>query len=235
MKPLYMAKPVRESLGSCLRPGGEDLTRRAIELLQPKPDSVIVDAGCGVGGGMQVLAKEGRRVFGLDLDFGFLSEAKKSGAPLLQADLASLPLASRSVDTVFCECAWNLTVKSQVLSEFYRILRPGGSLVLSDIYLRCRAEQQVNNGWPITSCFSYATDLASVTKMVAASGLEVVVVEDHIHLLKQTAAEFVFAYGSLQEFWRAVIGDEQMAKLACIASAVTRPSLFLLIAKRSKE
>lgn len=235
MKPLYLSRPVRESLGTCLRPGGTHLTRRAMELLGLKPGAVIVDAGCGAGGGMDVISRDGLQVIGLDLDFGLLCEARKDGTPLLQADLAYLPLASGSVDTVFCECAWNLTEKRKVLSEFHRILRRGGSLVLSDIYLRGNSSRQVDNGWPIRSCFSYATDLAGVENMVAESGLEVVAVEDHIHHFKQTAAEFVFAHGSLQEFWRAVIGDEHMAKRACIASAATRPSLFLLIAKRSKE
>ncbi len=235
MKPLYLTQPVRKSLGACLRPGGEALTRRAIELIHPEPGSRVVDAGCGPGGGLSVLREHGLRPIGLDLEYGLLKEAKQSGSPLIQGDLASLPFAAASVDTIFCECAWNLTEKKQVLSEFHRILRPGGSLVLSDIYLRSEAGQEINNGWPITSCFSYATDLTTARNMVAESGLEVIVVEDHIQLFKQTAAEFVFAHGSLQEFWKAVVGDERVAKLACSAAATTRPSLFLLIAKRSKE
>ncbi|PHR24494.1 MAG: SAM-dependent methyltransferase [Desulfotalea sp.] len=236
MKPLYLTTPVRQGLGACLRPGGEALTRRAIELLQPKAGSILVDAGCGAGGGMRILATEGRKVFGLDLDFGLLSESQKENTgPLVQADLARLPLADGSVDAIFCECAWNLTKKNEVLSEFYRVVRPGGALVLSDIYLRCSGGTLVANGWPIRSCFSYATDLATVENMVRAIGFEQVVVEDHIHLFKQTAAEFVFAHGSLHEFWKAVVGDEQLAKRACAAATLTRPSLFLLIAKRSNE
>lgn len=235
MKPLYLTQPIRENLGACLKPGGEALTRRAIELLQPAPASVVVDAGCGPGGGLRVLREHGLRPIGLDLEYGLLREAKQTGSQLVQGDVACLPVAAESVDTIFCECAWNLTEKKQVLSEFHRILTPGGSLVLSDIYLRTGENQQTDNGWPIKSCFSYATDLTTVRNMVAESGFEVTVVEDHIQFFKQTAAEFVFAYGSLQEFWRAVIGDNNMAKLACSAAATTRPSLFLLIAKRSKE
>lgn len=235
MKPLYLTQPIRESLGSCLRPGGEALTRRAIECIEPAPGSLIVDAGCGPGGGLSVLVEHGLRPIGLDLEYGLLKEAQKSESPLIQGDLESLPFVTASVDTIFCECAWNLTDKKQVLSEFYRVLRPEGCLVLSDIYLRGGGNRRANNGWPITSCFSYATDLTTVENMVAESGLEVSAVEDHIQLFKQTAAEFVFAHGSLQDFWKAVLGDDTMAKLACSASTITRPSLFLLIAKRSKE
>ena len=238
MRPLYLSSPVRQSLGTCLRPGGVALTRRALELLalfQPQSRGVTLDAGCGAGGSLQVLSNEGRCVYGLDLDYGLLSEAQKSGVPLIQADLAHLPLAAGSVETVFCECSWNLTCKSQTLAEFHRVLPPGGFLVLSDIYLRAGKEQQTDTAWPVTSCFSYATDLESVEKKILTIGFEVVALEDHIHLFKQTAAEFVFAHGSLQKFWQAVTGDEDMAGRACNASLVTRPSLFLLIAKRSTE
>ncbi|MFT5700082.1 MAG: arsenite methyltransferase [Desulforhopalus sp.] len=235
MKPLYLTPPVRDSLGTCLRPGGETLTRRAIEILGPEIGSVIVDAGCGAGGSLGILSGMGALVFGVDLAMELLMDGQKIGTPLVQADLARLPLADCSVDTLFCECAWNLTSKVQVLSEFFRVLRPGGRLVLNDIYLRVPEASQGGNSWPVTSCFSFATDLTSVSDMVAESGFEVDLLEDHITLLKQTAAEFVFAHGSLQAFWSAVLGDDNKAERVCSLSAKTRPSLFLLIAKRGEE
>ena len=235
MKALYLTPPIRNGLGTCLRPGGETLTRRAMEILGPDIGTVVVDAGCGAGGGLSVLSKCGHLVFGVDLEMDLLIDAKKNGTPLLQTDLGQLPFTDKSVDTLFCECVWNLTSKEEVLSEFHRVLRPGGVLVLSDIYLRTPETSQVDTSWPVISCFSFATDLTSVSDMVVESGFEVEHLEDHIHLFKQTAAEFVFAHGSLQKFWFAVLGDEQMAERACSVSARTRPSLFLLMAKRSKE
>lgn len=235
MKPLYLTKPVREGLGVWLKPGGETLTRRAIDCVSPKPGSLILDAGCGPGGGLLLMSEFGLQPVGLDLEFGLLQEAQKTNLPLVQGDLSRLPFASASVDIIFCECVWSLTEKQQVLTEFHRVLRPGGSLALSDIYLRNKDAQQANNRWPIHSCFSHATDLATVVNMVAESGFEVVVAEDHIQLLKQTAGEFVFAHGSLENFWKAVLGDVNKAECACLAAARTQPSLFLLIARREKE
>jgi len=234
MKPLYLTPTVRQSLGSCLRPGGTTLTRRAIDFLGSDIGRIIADAGCGPGTGLRVLSDLGHTAFGVDLNVELLSEAKALRTPLIQADIAQLPLLTGSVDTVLCECAWNLTRKEQTLSEFHRVLRPGGRLVLSDIYLRASGGGgDSNNSWPVTSCFSFASDLTTVKRMAQESGFEVELMEDHIGLFKQTAAEFVFAHGSLQAFWTEVLGDAQMAESACCLSERTKPSLFLLIAKRS--
>jgi len=82
-------------------------------------------------------------------------------------------------------------------------------------------------------CFSQATDLQSIEGMISAAGFTVCTVEDHTRHLNQTAAEFVFAYGSLHGFWQAVTGDSVLAAAACAAAQYTRPGLFLLIARKN--
>jgi SAM-dependent methyltransferase len=237
MKPLYLATPVRERLGACLRPGGQALTERILFLAAPKPESVILDAGCGPGASMAILREYGiRTVFGLDLEPELLREARQEDLPVARADLACLPLPDACLDLVVCECVWNLTERSHVLHEFSRALRPGGYLALTDIYARPdKADKSKNQteSWPVRCCFSQATDLDTVKKLVAATGLEILILEDHTRLLNRTAAEFVFTHGSLQEFWRAVTGNADQAAAACGATAALRPGLFLLIARKN--
>lgn len=236
MKPLYLSHPVRKGLGSCLRPGGEALTRHIIGLLDPEPGDLILDSGCGMGASMRLLHEEGcHRVIGLDLDAGLLRGARQGGNGVGRADLAALPVLSGTVDTVLCECVWNLTDKQCVLHEFARVIRYGGILVLSDIYLRATPEDSNKNSWPRRSCFFQATDLQTVQEMVIAAGFAIQVLEDHSGLLKQTAAEFVFAHGSLQGFWQAVLGDGARAEAVCTMAKATRPGLFLLMARRRRE
>lgn len=230
MNALYLSEPVRAGLGSCLRPGGEILTRRILELTGLKHDDVILDAGCGAGATLSMLQQRGFcNVFGVDLDSGLVREAYQSTNHIVQADLAGLPLTADSVDIVFSECVWNLTEKETVLGEFFRILRPGGCLALSDIYLRTALQ---NAEWPVHCCFSQATPLADIQNMVEHAGFKIELLEDHSVLLKQAAAEFVFAHGSLHGFWQAVTGDADQATDACRVSSTVRPGLFLIIARR---
>ena len=235
MKPLYLADPVREVLGTSLRPGGEALTQRMIELTRPATGDLLLDAGCGGGTSMMLLRENVTcRAVGIDFDQGLATEAQHNGLSVAQADMAQLPLLTGTVDTVLCECAWNLTDKQQALAEFVRVLRPGGLLALSDIYLRNLEDEHCKGAWPNRSCFFQATDLETVREMVSKAGFEILQLEDHSSLLKRTAAEFVFAHGSLLGFWEAVMGDSKRAKAACIASAATRPGLFLLIGQRKR-
>ena len=234
MRPLYLSTPVRERLSPCLRPGGAILTRRIIDLIRPKPDDRVLDAGCGQGGSMALLRDHGvRSVLGLDLDSELLLESRSSGGHPVRADLANLPLPDACLDLVLCECVWNLTDRQKVLSEFARTLKSGARVALTDIY--ARSLQDGSETWPVPCCFSGATDLETVRGLFVNAGFTISILEDHTRLLNRTAAEFVFAHGSLQAFWRAVTGDANLATAACSAAARTRPGLFLLIARRSSS
>ncbi|MDK9706151.1 MAG: class I SAM-dependent methyltransferase [Desulforhopalus sp.] len=236
MKPLYLATAVREGLGASLRPGGDTLTRRILQLTSPAMASTVLDAGCGLGTSMRLLRQYGiRTVIGLDLEAEFLGEARLGNFPVARADLQNLPLTDACLDMLLCECVWNLTDRHRTLGEFARTLRPGGYLALTDIFARSQVNSEDSVAWPVPCCFSGATGLPAVAEMVGAAGFEILVLEDHSRLLTHTAAEFVFAHGSLQAFWQAVTGDAGQASAACAASAATRPGLFLLIAKRSRS
>jgi len=230
--PLYQATAVRQGLGCSLRPGGDYLTRRILELTRPDAHQTVLDAGCGPGATLGLLRARGLyNCLGLDRDWPFLSEAKNDTLTVLQADLPRLPLADRTIDMILCECAWNLTPQKNVLAEFSRVLRPHGILAITDIF--ARSFDAVEGAWPVPCCFAGATDLETVRSLVVDAGFTVTLLEDHSRLLRETAAHFVFAHGSLHGFWLAVTGSTELADQACKASQVTKPGLFLLIAKRN--
>ena len=230
--PLYQATAVRQGLGCSLRPGGDYLTRRILELTRPNAHQMVLDAGCGPGASLGLLRALGlHNSLGLDRDWPFLSEAKNDRLTVLQADLSRLPLADQKIDMVLCECAWNLTPKKNALAEFGRVLRPHGILAITDIF--ARSFDAVEGAWPVPCCFAGASDLETVRSLVVDAGFTVTLLEDHSRLLRETAAHFVFAHGSLHGFWLAVTGSSELAAQACRASQATKPGLFLLIAKRN--
>ncbi len=94
----------------------------------------IADLGCGPARDAATFAEAGYRVTGLDRSAGMLAIA--AGAlpgRVAQADLRSLPLATGSLDGIWC-CAALLHVPQDqtvmVLGEMRRVLRRGGHLAL---------------------------------------------------------------------------------------------------------
>lgn len=94
----------------------------------------IADLGCGPGHDGARFARAGHRVIGVDRSAGMLAHAARAlPGRVAQADLRRLPLASQSIDGIWC-CAALLHVPhdqtTAALHEMRRILRPGGFLAL---------------------------------------------------------------------------------------------------------
>lgn len=137
-----------------MRPGGVVLTWRALELarqLTNLPHNArLMDLGCGPGETVALLREGGMAAVGLDISANLLDEARaRNGClPLIRADAAAdehssahhapgLPLRTASLDGVFCECVFSvLPGRQDVLAEVARVLRPGGVLVWTDLYVR---------------------------------------------------------------------------------------------------
>jgi ubiquinone/menaquinone biosynthesis C-methylase UbiE len=99
--------------------------------------SMVLDAGCGFGLVADTLATEsGLNVVGIDLAHNRLDKAKElvgSGVSLTEADYHHLPFPNNIFDGVFTmETLVNAKPYEKVLTEFWRVLKPGGRLVLHE-------------------------------------------------------------------------------------------------------
>lgn len=110
-----------------------EVAERLDELAASVPaGSLVADLGCGPGRDVMMLRARGLRVAGIDLSLGQLRASDVPG--LVQADMRHLPLRAGSVHAIWC---WAALVHlprdaaSQALAEFARIVRSGGSLVMS--------------------------------------------------------------------------------------------------------
>jgi ubiquinone/menaquinone biosynthesis C-methylase UbiE len=105
----------------------------------------VLDAACGTGYGIEILASTGARaVTGVDLDTSAVKDAESRygdyAEAILEGDLHDLPLEDASFDAVVCfEAIEHLENAGRALAELRRVLRPGGTLIVSspnpDVYL----------------------------------------------------------------------------------------------------
>lgn len=116
----------------------------------------VLDAGCGTGRAVPPLrAAVGASgvVLGADLTPAMLREAVRAGrdrdGQLLLADVAALPLCSRSLDAVFgAGLISHLGNPAENLRELARVVRPGGVLAL--FHPIGRAALAARHGRPLT-------------------------------------------------------------------------------------
>ncbi len=114
----------------------------------------VLDLGCGTGRDVFVLSKlvgETGRVIGVDMTDEQLEMATRHKESMAKAfgfsnsnvdfkkgyieDLDELGIASDSIDVVVSNCVVNLSFnKPKLLSEIFRVLKPGGELYFSDVF-----------------------------------------------------------------------------------------------------
>jgi SAM-dependent methyltransferase len=97
-------------------------------------DAVVLEAGCGEGYGAQLIRTVARRVIALDYDELTSRHVARSYPELdvLRGNLATLPLRDGSVDVVanlqVIEHLWD---QEEFLAQCRRVLRPGGTLIVT--------------------------------------------------------------------------------------------------------
>jgi SAM-dependent methyltransferase len=96
----------------------------------------VLDVGCGDGGFTELVARRlpGHHVAGLDWAWTGVHQARARGVGAVRATIEGdgLPIRSASVDVVvFNEVIEHLVDTDAAILEIYRVLRPGGTLLLS--------------------------------------------------------------------------------------------------------
>lgn len=111
------------------------------------PKQKVLDAGCGNGRLMKLFEGIDCQYVGVDNSAKLLAKAQQASSgfaslhpSFVEGSLLSLPFPDNSFDHVFCIAAFHhipsKKFQLQGAKELYRVLRPGGSLVMTNWDLR---------------------------------------------------------------------------------------------------
>jgi arsenite methyltransferase len=213
----------RHADGEPLRPGGGELTERAIACAGFAPGERVLDLGCGTGVATQVLRRHGCAAVGLDLASRRLALARENDPELavVVADARSLPFADASLDGILAECSLTLAgYSAATLSECRRVLRPGGRLAVTDLFVRAEDVDRQ----PLPGCMDGMISRNAILAAMADAGLAVKRWEDHSDVLKSFMAQLIFSGRGSEALWLGNGSAYSAALRAC------RPGYFLLVA-----
>lgn len=184
-------------LGESYHPGGVDLTGRLAELLQMHPGDTVLDVASGVGTTAFVLAEQhGVEVVGVDLGAAQVTKARQRAearglarrARFEVGDAEQLPIDDFSVDAVVCECALcTFPDKPAAAAEIVRVLRPGGRVGITDVWLNPdRLDPDLQGLAGRVACLADARPIDDVRALLDEAGLRVDHVERHDDALLAT-------------------------------------------------
>jgi SAM-dependent methyltransferase len=129
----------------------------------------VLDIGSGAGIDVLLAARkvgpEGH-VIGLDMTAAMIEAAKKNAAEagatnveFRLGDAEDMPVESGTVDWIISNCVINLAPdKAKVFREAYRVLRPGGRVLVSDIVTRDLPDQVRHSAEAWASCIAGALE-----------------------------------------------------------------------------
>lgn len=114
-----------------LRPGEFELTEKLIKNAKLTPCRIL-DMGAGEGDTLRYLRSRGYEALGID---------KNPGEGVARGDFLCTDFPPGSFDAIISECAFFVSGNiPAALGEAYRLLRPGGSLLLADIFFGTASE-----------------------------------------------------------------------------------------------
>ena len=158
-------------------------------LAELKPGETVLDLGSG--GGIDVLLSARRvgptgKAYGLDMTDEMLALAREnqqksgvSNVEFLKGEIERIPLPDNSVDVIISNCVINLSAdKDRVLSEAFRVLKPGGRFAVSDVVVRGEVPAELRKNMELwIGCVAGALEETEYRSKLAHAGFDAIDLE----------------------------------------------------------
>jgi ubiquinone/menaquinone biosynthesis C-methylase UbiE len=154
-----------------------------VALASLRAGETVIDLGSGGGLDCLLAAKKvgkSGRIIGVDMTPEMLDKARRnarlgnySNVEFRLGEIENLPVADNSVDVVMSNCVINLTTnKKRVFEEAFRVLKPGGRVMISDLVLSKELPPELRKRIDPTSCVTGATLKDKYLDTIKAAGFQ---------------------------------------------------------------
>jgi arsenite methyltransferase len=202
-------------------------------LAKLQPGEIVLDLGSG--GGIDVILSAKRvgpsgKAYGLDMTDEMLALARENqkkaaveNVEFLKGAIENIPLPDNSVDVIISNCVINLSGdKDRVLSEAFRVLKPGGRLAVSDVVVRGEVPGNVRKSMELwVGCIAGALEENEYREKLARAGFNSIDVEPTRVYKVEEAREFLEATG----LDATVVGPQIEDKFISAFVRATKPAL----------
>ena len=166
-----------------------------------KEGDTVLDLGSGAGVdcflAANIVGAKGR-VIGVDMTPEMVERAKENAwngnyrnVEFRLGEIEHLPVDSSSIDTIISNCVINLAIdKLRVFQEAYRVLKPGGTLMVSDMVLLEELPEYIRNSVEAyVRCVGGAMRKEEYLKAIGQAGFEKIQVKGETRFPAELIAE----------------------------------------------
>ena len=154
-----------------------------VNFMDVTPGQTILDLGSGAGLDLILASKKvgpSGRVIGLDMTPEMISTCRQNlaaagitNADVIQGEMEQMPIPDASVDWIMSNCVINLSPdKAKVFTEAFRVLKPGGRMMISDIVTNNLPDEYRGDILAWVGCLAGAPEEAEYLRLVREAGFE---------------------------------------------------------------